>query len=133
MTTRQHLDTIGLLWIVYGLLYVAGGLLFFVLFGLAGVGTGVAALSGGADELMFMGGGYIAVAVFGGVVFGLLGLPHLIVGLAVRRRRPWSRIGALVLAAIALLNLPLGTLLGVYTIVKMVDPEVRAELEGPIG
>jgi len=133
MTTRQHLDTIGLLWIVYGLLYVAGGLLFFVLFGLAGVGTGVAAVSGGANELYVMGGGYLAAAVLGGSFFALLGLPHAVVGLALRRRRPWSRVGALVLAAIALLNMPLGTLLGVYTIVKLVDPEVRAELEGPIG
>ncbi len=133
MTTRQHLDTIGLLWIVYGLLWVAGGLLFFVLFALAGLGVGVAAVTGGDNELIVMGGGYFAVGVFGGAVFGLFGLPHAIVGLALRRRRPWSRIGALVVGAIALLNMPLGTLLGVYTIVKLVDPEVRAELEGPSG
>jgi hypothetical protein len=133
MTTRQHLDTIGLLWIVYGLLYLAGGLLFFVLFGLAGVGTGVAGMSGGEEELMFMGGGYLAAAIFGGFLFALLALPHVVVGLGLRRRRAWSRIGALVLAAFALLSFPLGTLLGVYTFVKLLDADVRAELEGPIG
>jgi hypothetical protein len=133
MTTRQHLDTIGLLWIVYGLFYAVAGLLFFVGFGLAGVGTGVAALNEGQNELMFMGGGYLAAGIFGGFVFALLAVPHVVVGLALRRRRPWSRIGALVLAAFALLSFPFGTLLGVYTIVKLVDRDVRAELEGPIG
>jgi hypothetical protein len=133
MTVRQHLDTIGLLWIVYGALWLAGGLLMVLLFGLGGVGMGIAGLSGGEDELLIAGGGYLVVAVVAGLFFVLFAAPHIVVGIAVRRRRKWSRIGAIVLGAIALTNMPLGTLLGVYTIYKLVDPEVRAELEGPTG
>jgi hypothetical protein len=91
---------------------------------------GLAGLSGGEDGMLIAGGVYAVTALVVGGLFLLFGVPHIVVGLALRRRRPWSRVGALVLGVIALTNLPLGTLLGVYTIVKMVDPEARAELEG---
>ena len=50
-------------------------------------------------------------------------------GTALRRRAPWSRIGALVLGCVGLMNVPLGTALGVFAIVVLVDKDVQAEFE----
>ncbi len=42
------------------------------------------------------------------------GAAHVAVGVPLRRRRPWSRMAALMLGSIDLLLLPYGTALGLY-------------------
>jgi hypothetical protein len=46
----------------------------------------------------------------------LWGGVHVAVGVLVRRRRHWSRVGALLLGSVDLLLLPYGTALGVYAL-----------------
>ena len=46
----------------------------------------------------------------------VLGLPGLITGLGLLKRRPWSRVLALVMGLLSIANFPLGTVLGIYTI-----------------
>lgn len=48
--------------------------------------------------------------------FFLMGLPGIITGIGLLKRRPWSRTLALVMGVLALPNVPLGTALGIYTI-----------------
>jgi hypothetical protein len=48
------------------------------------------------------------------VIAILWGAAHVVVGVPLRRRRPWSRIMALMLGSIDLLLLPYGTALGLY-------------------
>jgi hypothetical protein len=129
MTARQHLDLVGLFYILYGGMTLAIGALMFLLFGLGGLGMGVAGAGGGDQDLLVMSGIYGMAAVMTGLIVALFGLPFVIVGFGLRRRKPWSRIAGIVLGALALMNFPLGTLLGVYGIVKLVDDEVRGLLE----
>jgi hypothetical protein len=129
MTARQHLDLVGLFYILYGGMTLAVGALVFVIFGLGGIGMGLAGAGGGDEELLIMSGIYGMAAVFTGLIVAVFGLPYVIVGFGMRRRKPWSRVAGLVLGALALMNLPLGTLLGVYGIVKLVDDDVRALLD----
>src|SRR5207248_8654485 len=44
------------------------------------------------------------------------GIVHVVVGVPLRRRRPWSRLIALALGSVDLLLLPYGTALGCYAL-----------------
>ena len=58
------------------------------------------------------------LSVIGTISAGILlvlGLPGLVVGIGLWGFEPWSRIGAMVLGAINLMNIPFGTILSIYT------------------
>lgn len=67
----------------------------------------------------------IAVGVFAMMLahFAL----YVAAGRALARRRSWTL--CVVAAAFALTNLPLGTVLGIFTLIHLVDPAVRAEFD----
>lgn len=52
-------------------------------------------------------------------------VPCIIGGLGARRLRQWGRIVLIVASAINTLNLPLGTILGAYTLWVMLAPETE--------
>jgi Ni,Fe-hydrogenase I cytochrome b subunit len=56
--------------------------------------------------------------------FILFSIPGIIAGIGLFRRKEWARILALILSVIGLLNFPLGTAVGVYSIWALVHPEV---------
>lgn len=56
----------------------------------------------------------------------VLSLPSLILGYGLYNLRPWARILGLVLAAIHLLNVPLGTLISIYAFWVLLKPETAA-------
>jgi hypothetical protein len=107
-----HVDFVGVLFIIWGVLTALIGLSTLAL----GVGA-VALIASGAS-----GGGQIAAgltaAVFATLAFIALlwGLAHVAVAVPLRRRRPWARLLALTLASVDLLLLPYGTALGCYTL-----------------
>ena len=72
----------------------------------------------GAEERTMM------FAVAAGITgcFVVLGLPGLITGIGMLKRRRWSRVLALVLGVLSLPNFPLGTALGVYTLWFYMQP-----------
>ena len=45
----------------------------------------------------------------------MLAIPGIIAGIGLVQRRPWARVLALVVGAIGLLDIPVGTALGIYT------------------
>ena len=53
----------------------------------------------------------------------LWGLMHVAVGVPLRRRRHWSRLGALMLGSVDLALLPYGTALGAYTLWALLSEE----------
>jgi hypothetical protein len=52
----------------------------------------------------------------------------VLAGLAITRRRRWTL--CIVAACISLVDLPLGTVLGIFTLLLLYDPATRAEFEG---
>ena len=52
------------------------------------------------------------------------------VGVQVRRRRHWARMGAILLSCVDLLLLPYGTALGVYALWILLRDETRPLFEG---
>lgn len=60
-----------------------------------------------------------------------LSLPSLILGFGLYNLRPWARILGIVLAAIHLLNVPLGTIISVYAFWVLLNPQTEALFRRP--
>jgi len=60
------------------------------------------------------------------VIFFLMSAPGIIAGIGLLRHKEWARILALILSALSVLNFPLGTAVGVYSIWVLVQDEVVA-------
>ena len=69
----------------------------------------------------------IARALVGFLVF--LSIPGLIAGIGLLKRKEWARILTLIISVISLLNFPLGTAVGVYSIWALVNKEVVDEFK----
>lgn len=56
----------------------------------------------------------IAAGIGVGVLLLLFSVVGIVAGVGLLRRRPWARLLGMILAAVYLLNVPIGTLLGIY-------------------
>lgn len=65
------------------------------------------------------------------VIFIILSLPGILAGIGLYRRQEWARIVILVLSVFHLVNFPIGTAIGIYSIWALVQPEVVAEFNQP--
>jgi hypothetical protein len=117
---QQHITILGWLYIIFGALGVLVGLLFLVGAGIAGV----AASTEDAGAGLLAGGLGAAIALF----IAVLSLPSVLAGWGLLRRKSWSRVLAIVLGALSLLSIPIGTILGVYTIWALTRPESESLL-----
>lgn len=128
---RDHIKILGILNIVMGgftallgiaVLLFAGGL------------AGVIAASL-RDSLSDIDGGAIAAPIIASIGVGiavfllLLAAPSVIGGFGLLRYKPWSRVWMIIVSAFHLLHVPLGTALGVYGLVVLLNDETRQILE----
>jgi hypothetical protein len=113
---RQHLTILGWLHLAAaGFAIVIGGFVFVVL-----TIIGLSIHDHEATPIL----GIVAVSV--ACFLLLLSLPGLLAGYGLLRRRPWARILAIVVGALHLYNIPIGTALGVYTFIILADPKSAA-------
>lgn len=71
----------------------------------------------------------IVTAVVGIIL--VLSLPSLILGFGLYNLRPWARILGIVLAAIHLFNVPVGTIISVYAFWVLLNPQVEVLFRRP--
>jgi len=115
----SHVDFVGVLFIVWGLLTTLVGVSTLAL----GIGA-VALIASGTGE-----GGHVAAGLTAAaftilaVIAMLWGAAHVIVGVPLRKRRPWARLVALMLGSVDLLLLPYGTALGIYAMWVLLHEE----------
>jgi hypothetical protein len=112
----RHVQTLGILWCVYGAYRAAAGV-FAVLF-LMGVATPSFFGGIGSRGLPFLPfapvmGGLAAVA---GVYILLSSCLAFATGYSLIARRTWGRTLAIVAAILSLIKIPMGTALGIYTL-----------------
>jgi len=121
MTAEEHNKTLATLYFVYsgihGLTLI--GLLLLVL---------VVKLTTPAAELMSSFWLFVGIVVFV-VLFLVVGLLPLIVGYGFRKRASWLKPIAFVTSILSLVNIPIGTALGIYTI-KFFRSEAGVKLYG---
>jgi hypothetical protein len=116
-----HVKVLGVLHIVLGGLGILAGIIVLAIFG------GVAGIVGASGEE----GAHVAVPILGGIgglVFLLamaLSVPGLVAGIGLLAFRPWARILTIVLSAIHLLNVPVGTAVGIYGLWALLNRETE--------
>jgi hypothetical protein len=103
---EKHVTVLGILYIAFSAL----GLLLAIIIFTAVVGGGI--ISGDSEAMAITGIVGPTIALF----FVLLSAPGLIGGIYLLKHRPWARILVLVLGFINLIEIPIGTALGIYTI-----------------
>lgn len=113
---QTHVKVLGWLHLIFGILGVCIAVL-------AGGFTAVAGLLSGDMEAV-MGLGLIGALVAIGIT--LLCIPALLAGWGLLRYREWARILMLVLSFLNLLNIPFGTVLGIYGLWVLLNEETVA-------
>jgi hypothetical protein len=108
MTAEEHNQTLGTLYFIYGAIHglTLIGLLILILFVV--LATPAAA---NLSTFWMVVSGLIIAALF--LVVGIL---PVIVGYGFRRRSRWVKPLGIILAVLSLVNIPIGTALGIYTI-----------------
>ena len=117
---QQHINILGWIYIVLGGLGFLAAV--FVLFGTVGGGL----LSGDAEAALITSG----VGFFVALLVAVLSIPSLIGGWGLLKRRPWARILVMILGALQLLSIPVGTIIGIYTLWALTRPEAQSLLRG---
>jgi hypothetical protein len=114
---RTHLTVIGAIYTALG----AIGLLIAAIAVVSIAGGGL--ISGDSEAIAITS----MVSAFVGALLLVPAIPFLIGGIGLLKGAPWARIVVLVLGCLCLIVVPLGTILGVYTILMLSKPEA-AEL-----
>jgi hypothetical protein len=118
---ERHIRVIGLLYVLIGASLILLGLVVLFMFG------GSAILGAGQTP-----GSRVVVPLVGavgGVVFlalTLISIPALVAGVGLLRYRRWARIVVIILSGILLMWLPVGTLLGLYSLWALLSKKSEA-------
>lgn len=120
---ERHISLIGILWIVYGGLSLTFGFLGFLLL------FGISFIPDMGNEVPFILRTVGSIAIF---FFALLGLPKIIAGIGLLKKKEWGRILTIIVSFISLLNIPLGTALGIYSIVILMKEESLQYFKSPV-
>ncbi len=119
MTT--HIKVLGWLSIVFGIFYV---MLAFGSSMVLGMVAAAVASQGGEDAAVGAGIlGLTSGAVF--IFFLCLAIPSMLAGWGLLSFKPWARILAIVLSVIGLINIPIGTMVGIYGLWVLFNKETE--------
>ncbi len=113
-------DILALCWLLKSLAEMALGLLFALIF--AGFGVLPIVLpsqSGSQTEGLVLGGVFISVGLIAGLLVGAFALPGLLVAWGLWRRADWARWMAMIMGALQVFHVPIGTMIGVYSVVVL--------------
>ena len=112
---KDHVKVVGILWICSGALFFLGAIVGFgVLYGISFIPD-----IGVESPIVLR-----TIATGIGIFFTIMAVPQVIGGIWLLKFKEWARILVLALSFLALLNFPLGTALGVYTLVILFNNEV---------
>ncbi len=120
---ETHVRAIAILHLIFGGIGVVCGILGTVIF------VALTALVGSGTSTQDQLGVMILLTSIGGVIFlaaMLLAVPSVILGWALLKRKPWSRMFGVVLSAIQLIHFPFGTALGAYGLWALTSPAAKA-------
>ena len=71
------------------------------------------------------------IGVSSATLFAILALPGLVAGYGLLKRYPWARFLALIVAFFNLANFPIGSAIGVYTFVVLLQEDMGNQFAAP--
>jgi len=116
---KEHIRILGILYFLYCILGIIAGLIILIVLSGPGIISlpPLSDLSNGEIILLFE----LAITIGGGAflvfLIGILG------GLGILRQQPWGRQLSLVFSVLILLNIPIGTILGGYSLWVLMSDE----------
>jgi len=118
---QQHVTILGWLYVISHALFLAIGAFVFVLL------IGIAPATGDPEPMWIL--SLVGTSV--GLLMAALGLPGLFAGYGLLKRKPWARVLAIVVGILSLLNFPLGTAIGIYTLWVLTQPVASEYFAAP--
>jgi len=116
MGMQKHVTLLGALFIAYHVLGLVVGIV------IMSVLSSIGCLTGDPTAMTIL----TAVGVGIGTFLIVLSIPGLVAGIWLLKRRPWARMLTLIVGAFDLIDIPLGTALGVYSFwVLLHDDTIR--------
>jgi hypothetical protein len=116
-----HVKVLAIIFIALSALAVLGALGLMLVFGVA---AGSVGMSGDPDAAVAL--PIIGLTGMGLVIFMLVvAVPGLVTGWGLLKLRPWARIVGIILCAINLINIPIGTILGAYGLWVLLNTETE--------
>ncbi len=109
----KHITIVAILNIAFGIIFFMAALFLFVI--IAGAGL----ISGDPRAAIITGIVGTGVAV----ILLIFSIPNIIVGIGLIKRFSWARILGLVLAVVSLVQIPFGTIFGVYSLWVLLHDE----------
>lgn len=120
---QQHITILSWVLIVGHALFLLIGLFVFLLLG------GIGAASGDRQAVVILG----TVGTFVAGLLTVLGLPGIIAGFGLLRRHQWARYLAIVVGIFNLVNFPVGTLVGAYTLWVLFQESANVYFAQPLA
>jgi len=120
---ETHVKVVGVLNIVFGALGLLGALVVLLIFGGA---AGLVRMQPGMEPETGLAAGIVGLV--GGAIFLVvlvLSLPCLLGGWGLLKRREWARILVIVISALNLINIPLGTIIGAYSLWVLLSKDTQ--------
>lgn len=112
---EQHIPILGGIHLVSGAFSMLIGIFMFMM--LYGIGVAIATEDPVAPRIL------VTVGTAVGTLLVVLGLPGIITGYGLLKRQAWARPLAVVVGALNLFNIPIGTLIGIYTLIVLMQTE----------
>lgn len=116
---ERHLRTLGILWIVVGILFMIPAIAMTILSGVVHI-----AIPATAEVGRYV--GPLVMSIIGGSLF-ILAAGGVLVGWGLMNRQSWARIVAVILGILALFHPPFGTALGIYTLWVLLSDQAGEE------
>jgi hypothetical protein len=113
---EKHVSDVGILHIGLGLL----GILFACLTLLVTIGPGIISQDQTALGILITIGTAIAA------ILTILSLPGIVGGFGILRYKSWARYLVMILSVISLVNVPIGTAVGIYSLWTLIQDETEA-------
>jgi hypothetical protein len=118
---QQHVTILGWLYIVGNAIFLAiGGFVALLL-------VGIAPATGDPEPMWIL--SVVGTAV--GLLMAALGLPGLLAGYGLLTRKPWARVLTMVVGILGLVNFPIGTVIGAYTLWVLTQPTATDYFTAP--
>jgi hypothetical protein len=119
---QTHVKVLGVIYLaVGGCMLLAALFLVLTMGGVAGIVGATAEPQDAAIAIPVLGFAGTALAAF----LGVFSLPSLITGYGLLTFKPWSRVVGIVLSALSLINIPIGTAIGIYGLWVLLNKETE--------
>jgi hypothetical protein len=127
---QTHVKVLGVIYLAVGGLMLLGALfLLLTMGGVAGIVGASADPEDAAIAIPVLGFAGTALALF----LGVFALPSLVTGYGLINYKAWARIVGIILSAISLINIPIGTIIGAYGLWVLLNKDTeRLFITAPI-